>query len=305
MGISNKAFFIVLLLVLSFFRMSAQELNCVVNVATPKVEGTDKRVFESLQSAMYEFINNRKWTNYNVGPEERIECTFLLTINDRLGSDEFRGTLNVVVRRPVLNSAYNSVLFNYIDKGIQFKYVEYQPLDYSDGTFSSNLTSILAYYSYVVLGFYFDSFSPSGGTPYFEKAQEVVNAAQNAPETGWKAFESDKNRYWLVNNYLTAANSGLRDFAYRYHRQGLDLMYDKVDQGRGSIASCIEILQSIYNAKPNLFALQLTTDAKRDEIINIFSDQRVAPLEKTSVVNILKEIDPANSSKYQVILDSK
>jgi len=305
MGISNKAFIFVLLIVLSFFRINAQELNCVVNVATPKVEGTDKRVFESMQSAIYEFVNNRKWTNYNVGPEERIECTFLLTINDRLGSDEFRGTLNVVVRRPVLNSAYNSVLFNYIDKGIQFKYVEYQPLDYSDGTFSSNLTSILAYYSYVVLGFYFDSFSPSGGTPYFEKAQEVVNAAQNAPETGWKAFESDKNRYWLVNNYLTAANSGLRDFAYRYHRQGLDLMYDKVDQGRGSIASCIEILQSIYNAKPNLFALQLTTDAKRDEIINIFSDQRVAPLEKTSVVNILKEIDPANSSKYQVILDSK
>lgn len=305
MGISNKAFIFVLLIVLSFFRISAQELNCVVNVATPKVEGTDKRVFESMQSAIYEFVNNRKWTNYNVGPEERIECTFLLTINDRLGSDEFRGTLNVVVRRPVLNSAYNSVLFNYIDKGIQFKYVEYQPLDYSDGTFSSNLTSILAYYSYVILGFYFDSFSPSGGTPYFEKAQEVVNAAQNAPETGWKAFESDKNRYWLVNNYLTAANSGLRDFAYRYHRLGLDLMYDKVDQGRGSIASCIEILQSIYNAKPNLFALQLTTDAKRDEIINIFSDQRVAPLEKTSVVNILKEIDPANSSKYQVILDSK
>ncbi|MEI6173415.1 MAG: DUF4835 family protein [Bacteroidota bacterium] len=305
MGISNKAFIFVLLIVLSFFRISAQELNCVVNVATPKVEGTDKRVFESMQSAIYEFVNNRKWTNYNVGPEERIECTFLLTINDRLSSDEFRGTLNVVVRRPVLNSAYNSVLFNYIDKGIQFKYVEYQPLDYSDGTFSSNLTSILAYYSYVILGFYFDSFSPSGGTPYFEKAQEVVNAAQNAPETGWKAFESDKNRYWLVNNYLTAANSGLRDFAYRYHRQGLDLMYDKVDQGRGSIASCIEILQSIYNAKPNLFALQLTTDAKRDEIINIFSDQRVAPLEKTSVVNILKEIDPANSSKYQVILDSK
>jgi hypothetical protein len=303
--VSSKARIIILLCLLSGVRIYAQELNCIVNVSSQKVEGTDKRVFETLQSAMYEFINNRKWTNYNVSAEERIECTFLLTINDRMSADEFLGTLNVVVRRPVLNSAYNSVLLNYIDKGIQFRYVEYQPLDYNDGSFTSNLTSLLAYYSYTVLAFYFDSFSPSGGTPFYEKAQEVVNAAQNSSEPGWKAFESEKNRYWLVNNFLNPAYSGLRDFAYRYHRLGLDLMYDKVDQGRGSISSCIEILQRIYIAKPTLFAFQLTTDAKRDEIINIFGDQRVPPVEKTNIVNILKEIDPANSSKYQVILESK
>jgi hypothetical protein len=303
--LSKKALFITLLYFLFLSRMFAQELNCMISVSTPKIEGTDRRVFESLQSAMYEFVNNRKWTNFNVGVEERIECTFLLTITDRLSADEFRGTLNIVVRRPVFNSAYNTVLLNYIDKGIQFRYVEYQPLDYSDGSFTSNLTSLLAYYSYTALGFYFDSFSPSGGTPFFEKAQEVVNAAQNSSEPGWKAYESDKNRWWLVNNYMNPANSGLRDFAYRYHRLGLDLMYEKVDQGRGSISEGIEILQRLYNAKPDLFALQLIYDAKRDELVNIYGDQRVAPMEKTNIVNILKEIDPSNSSKYQVILDSK
>ena len=285
--------------------LQAQELNCQVSINTPKVEGTDRKVFETLQNAIYEFMNNRKWTNYNFKDGERIECTILITINDRLGTDEFRGTMNVVVRRPVLNASYNTVLLNSIDKNIQFKYVEYQPLDYSDGTFTSNLTSLLAYYSYTIIAFYFDSFSPSGGTPYFEKAQEVVTAAQNTSDPGWKAFESEKNRWWLVNNYLNSANSGLRDFAYRYHRLGLDQMFEKVDQGRTSISEGVEILQSLYNSKPGLYALQLIFDGKRDEIINIFSDQRVAPMEKTNVVNILKEIDPGSSSKYQAILDAK
>ena len=285
--------------------LQAQELNCMVSINTPKVEGTDRKIYETLQNAIYEFINNRKWTNYNFKEGERIECTILITINDRVGTDEFRGTMNVVVRRPVLNAAYNSVLLNFIDKNIQFKYVEYQPLDYSDGTFTSNLTSLLAYYSYTAIAFYFDSFSPSGGNPYFQKAQEVVNSAQNTSEPGWKAFESEKNRWWLVNNYLNSANAGLRDFAYRYHRLGLDQMYEKVDQGRISVLEGIEILQGIYNSKPGLYALQLIFDAKRDEIINIFSDQRAAPMEKTNVVNILKEIDPGNSSKYQAILDAK
>lgn len=300
-----QAFLVILLSALSLSGLHSQELNCMINVNTPKLEGTDKKVFQTLQSAMFEFINNRKWTNLNVKQEERIECTILLTINERLSADEFRGTMNVVVRRPVINSAYNSVLLNTIDKNIQFRYVEFQPLDYADGTFSSNITSLLAYYSYAIIGFYLDSYSPSGGTPYFEKAQEVVNSAQNSSDPGWKAYESEKNRYWIVNNYLNAANAGLRDFAYRYHRLGLDMMYDKVDQGRNVTSECMETLQRIYNAKPNLYALQLIFDAKRDEFVNIYADQRVAPMEKTNITNLLKEIDPANSSKYQAILEGK
>jgi len=287
------------------FTVNAQEFDCSVNVTSPKLEGTDKKIFETLQNAIYEFMNNRKWSNYNIKAEEKIECTILLTVNERLGSDEFRANMNVVLRRPILNSAYNSVLLNYIDKGIQFRYVEYQPLDYSDGTFSSNLTSLLAYYSYVFLGLYFDSFSPNGGSPFLDKAQEVVNAAQNAPEPGWKAYENDKNRYWLINGYMNPANSGLREFNYTFHRLGLDQMYEKVDQGRNNVTESLNLLQKVYNAKPGLYSLQLVFDAKRDEFVNIYSDQRVPPMDKTNVTNLLKEIDPANSSKYQAILDAK
>jgi len=300
-----KAFLVTLLCVLCSVGLHAQELNCMISINTQKLSGTDKKVFETLQNAIYEFVNNRKWTNFNFKQEERIECTMLITINDRLSADEFQGTMNVVIRRPVLNAAYNTVLLNTIDKNVQFKYVEYQPLDYSDGTFSSNLTSILAFYSYTILGFYFDSFAPSGGSTYFEKAQDVVNSAQNSSDPGWKAYESEKNRYWIVNNYLNSANSEIRDFAYRYHRLGLDQMYEKADQGRSAITDGLELLQKLFNAKPNLYAIQLIFDAKRDEFVNIYADQRVPPMEKTSITNILKEIDPANSSKYQAILEAK
>ena len=132
-----------------------------------------------------------------------------------------------------------------------------------------------------------------------------MNSAQNSSDPGWKAFESEKNRYWLINNYLNSANSGLREFAYRYHRLGLDQMYEKVDQGRTVTSECLEILQKVYNAKPNLYALQLIFDAKRDEFVNIYADQRVAPMEKSNITNLLKEIDPSNSSKYQAIQESK
>jgi len=297
------------ILVISFlfiiFQLNAQELDCQISVTAQQLPGTDKRIFETLQSALYEFLNNRKWSNFNFQIEERIECSILLMVTERLGSDEFKGSLNVVLRRPVLNTAYNTVLLNYIDKEFQFRYSEYQPLDYSDGQFTSNLTSVIAFYSYMFFGLYFDSFSPFGGSPYFEKAQNVVNSAQNARETGWKAYEGTKNRFWMVENVQNSANSDLRDFLYKFNRQGLDVMYEKLDQGRTAITESLNYLQKMYSAKPDLFLLQLILDTKRDELVNIYSDQKVPPMEKTNVVNLLKEIDPANSSKYQGILEAK
>jgi hypothetical protein len=296
-------------LIISFIliipHLYSQELNCQISISTAQIEGTDKRVFETLQNALYEFLNNRKWSGFSLTYEERIECSMLLTINERLGGDEYKATLNVVLRRPVFNTAYNTVLLNYIDKDFQFRYSEYQPLDYSDGAFTSNLTSVFAFYSYMVLGLYFDSFSPYGGSAFYEKAQTAVNAAQSAPETGWKAYEGTHNRYWMVENIQNSANSSLRDFLYNYNRQGLDAMYDKLEQGRASITESLNYLLKMYNAKPDLFLLQLMLDAKRDEIVNIYSDQRVPPIDKTNVVNLLREIDPGNSSKYQSILESK
>ena len=297
-----KSLFSILLFSFMIIRTFSQELQCQIQLNTQQVEGTDKRVFQTLQTALYEFINNRKWTNRNFRMEERIECTMVLTINDRLGSEDFRGTLNVVVRRPVLNTSYNSVLLNLLDKDIQFRYVEYQPLDFTDGAFTSNLTSLFAYYVYIVLGVEFDSFSPSGGTPFFEKAQAIVSAAQATPESGWKPYEGTRNRYWIVENFMNPGNSSVRDFYYKFHRLGLDLMYERVDQGRSGVTESIDDLKKLYDSKPDAYVLTLILDAKRDEFVNIYGDQRVPPMEKTSVVNILKEIDPANSSKYQEIL---
>lgn len=300
-----KTYILILLFCFVFSRSFGQELQSQISINSQQVEGSEKRIFQTLQSALYEFVNNRKWSNLNVKYEERIECTMLLTISERLGSEDFKGTLNVVVRRPVYNTSYNTVLLNHYDKDILFRYVEYQPLDYSDGSFTSNLTSLFAYYIYIILGFEFDSFSPSGGTPFFEKAQAVVTAAQSSQEPGWKAYENQRNRYWLVENMLNPANSQVRDFYYQFHRLGLDEMYEKVDQGRNNITESIDFLRKMYNAKPDLFVLTLILDAKRDEFINIYSDQRVPPMEKTSAVNLLKEIDPANGSKYQAILETK
>ncbi len=285
--------------------VSAQEMNCIVSVTAQQLEGTDKRVFETLQNAIYEFINNRKWTSYNFRVEERIECTMLITVNQRLSADEFSGNINLVLRRPILNSAYNSVLLNYIDKGFQFRYTEFQPLDYNDGTFTSNLTSVLAFYTYMYLGLYFDSFSLNGGQAFLVKAQEVVTAAQNASEPGWKAFDGTRNRYWMAENFVNPSNSALTDFYYKFHRLGLDQMYEKVDAGRENCSQSLDGIKTLFDAKPELFAIQLLTDAKRDEFVNIYSDQRVPPSEKATVVNIFKEIDPANGSKYQAILDNK
>ena len=300
-----KKIILFLFLSLSAMQLSAQELDCVVSVTAPRLEGTDKQVFETLQTAIYEFMNNRTWSGYKVKIEERIECTILIMINERPSTNDFRGTLNLVLRRPVFNSAYNTILLNYIDRDFSFRYVEYEPLNYSEGVFTSNLTSILAYYTYMFLGFYMDSFTQYGGTPFFEKAQEIVNMAQSTQETGWKAFEGDKNRYHLVENVLNPSNGAMREFSYIYNRLGMDQMYQRVDLGRSKVTESLSLLEKISNEKPGLFLLQITLDAKKDEFVNIYSSSRVPPMEKNNVVNILKEIDPANSSKYQAILEGK
>ncbi|HOW30202.1 MAG TPA: DUF4835 family protein, partial [Bacteroidales bacterium] len=272
--------------------MKAQEFICQVSVNAPQVEGSERKVFQTMQSAIYEFVNNRKWTNYVYKPEERIECSMMLTINDRVSSDQFKGRLNLVLQRPVYKTSYNTNLLNYIDTDIDFKYVEYEPLIYTDDAFTSNLTSVIAYYVYIFLGLDADSYSLMGGTPYFEKAKAIVNTAQNSQEKGWKAFESMRNRFWLVENLMNGAYSPLREGIYQYHRLGLDVMSDNIDLGRASVTECLENFQKAGREKPGLFILQLMTEAKRDELVNIYS--QASPMDKTRAVNILKEIDPAH-----------
>lgn len=279
---------------------TSQEFMCQVTVNSPQVEGTDKKVFQTLQSELYEFVNNRKWTNFVYKTEERIECSMMITISERPSSDQFKAKVNIILQRPVYKSSYNTNLLNLVDKDFDFTYVEYQPLDYSDDAFSSNLTSMVAYYIYVMLGIDADSFSRNGGTPYFEKARAVVNSAQNAPQRGWKAFESQKNRYWLIENLLNNTYSQFREGMYTYHRTGLDLMSENMDLGRSGVNDCLESIQRVNREKNGLYVVQLFIDAKRDELINIYSQS--SPMDKSKAVNILKEIDPANSSKYAAIM---
>jgi len=265
------------------------------------VEGSEKKIFETLQQELYDFVNNTKWTNYIYKPEERIEGTILITVDQRSGED-FKGKINLALRRPVYKASYNSPLFNYLDRDFDFKYVEFQPLEYSDNVFELNLTSTIAYYLYLYLGLDGDSFSRMGGAPYYAKAQNIVNMAQNAREKGWKAFESQKNRFWLIENLTNPTYSSVREAMYRYHRHGLDLMADDVEAGRAGINESLELLKKANREKPGLFILQLFLEAKRDELINIYS--QASPMDKTKAVNTLKEIDPANSNRYQKILEA-
>jgi hypothetical protein len=282
--------------------VNAQELKCNIQIVSTQVQGTNKKVFETLQTAMIEFMNNRNWTNHVFTGEERIECNMLFNITDYSGTT-FTGTLQIQARRPVFNSSYNSALFNYIDQNIQFTYVEFEPLDFSETSFTSSLTSILAYYAYIMIGLDYDSFSFKGGSDFLKKAEVIVNNAQNATEKGWKPFEvsNNKNRYWLIQNLLDDKYSPVREFIYKYHRLGLDQMAEKPNEGRDQMAESIKLLQDVYRSKPDpyMYLLQVIFDAKNDEFVNIFSES--FPEEKTRVVQMLKEIDPANITKYQKI----
>jgi hypothetical protein len=295
----RKLIYFFLLLVAPIL-VSGQELNCDVQINTDQIEASDKSVFETMQRAIVEFMNNRKWSSYNFKIEERIDCTILITFSEWDGADRFKANINLVLKRPVYNSSYNSTLLNYIDREFQIDYAMFQSLDFNPTVFTSNLTSVLAYYVYIFLGMDFDSFSRHGGTPFYEQAQTIVTAAGNSNAKGWKPFESQKNRYWMVENLLNAKYVALRDFLYEYHRQGLDLMYEDPAKGRAAILKSLNFLQQVKKDRPNLFMLQLILEAKLYEFINVFSEG--TPAEKTEAVNLLKSIDPANSDKYDDIL---
>lgn len=281
----------------------AQELRCNISISSTKIQGANKTVFETMQSDLYEFMNNRKWTEHQYTMDERIECSFFIILEEQISSDEFKGSIQVQLRRPVFGSSYETVLLNINDKDFHAKYVEYQTLEYNETSNKDNLTNILAYYAYIILGMDYDSFSPEGGTEFFQKAQTIVNNSQNAREKGWKAFESERNRYWLVENILNKSYSGFRSCIYQYHRLGLDVMSDKAPEGRAVIAESLKSIQKVFRSRPSLYILQVFFDAKSDELVNVFS--KSFPDEKNRVSAILNECDPSNGSKYEKILKSE
>lgn len=295
-----RAFILNILIILTVsISAQAQEINCSVQISAQKIEGTDRDAFQEMQQAIYEFINSRTWTNYNYKIEERIECTLLLTLVERVSSDTYKGKLSLVLKRPVFNSNYTTTMLNFEDKDITITYAEGEPIIFDPNSHTSNLSSILAYYMYIFLGIDNDSFSPLGGTPYYNKAQEIVQNAQGASEPGWKAFEDSKNRYWLVENLLNNQFKPLRECLYQYHRKGLDMLYDKADKGRSNINESLKLALKTNKAQPGSFLLSLFLDAKRDEIINIFSEGN--PSVKAEAANTMKALDPIHSDQYSRI----
>lgn len=300
----KRIIFIVLIVSPGF--LWAQELRCNIQVNTQKIQGTNRTVFQTLQTSLYEFMNNTAWTNHVYGFDERIECNIMLNITEQLGSDEYKGTLQIQARRPVFNSSYNTTMLNFLDNNLHFRYREFDKIEFTETSHLSNLSSTLAFYAYIILGIDYDSYSNLGGNEYFLKAEKIVTNAQNAPERGWKAYEGNrKNRYWMVENLLNSKYRPLREVYYRYHRQGLDRMSEKPTEGRAEIAESLALLQKVYREKPDpyLFGLQLFFDAKNDELVNVFSES--FPTEQARVVNILIEVDNPNASKYKTILEQK
>lgn len=290
----------VLMIITSSF---AQELRCNVTVSARGIKGANQNLFRTMQSDLYEFMNNRKWTEHVYSYDEKIRCNILIRLDEQISADEFKGSIQVQLTRPVFNSSYTSTILNIKDNDFHCNYVEFQPLEFNETSNRDNLTNILAFYAYVILGFDYDSFSPEGGTEFFQKAQSIINNSQNAREKGWKAFESERNRYWLIENVLNKSYSSFRSAMYTYHRMGLDLMSERVEEGRANIAESLRDIQKVFRRRPSTYILQMFFDAKADELVKVFSQSY--PDERNRVLAILNEVDPSNGSKYEKISESE
>lgn len=291
------------LLIFSFLILSqavhSQDLNARVQILAPQLANSNKRVLDILEASIKDFLNNKRWSADALQPQERIDCNFVITITDWDGSSNFRAEAQIQSNRPVFNSAYSSTLLNISDKDFDFTFSEGQPLDFSEQNYINNLSSLLAFYAYIITGMDYDTFSKFGGTPYFEKAQTVLNNAQTAPNSGWKAFESLRNRFWLMENLMNKSFNPLRESLYVYHRDGLDVMAENQSKGRKAILSVIPQLQKIDRQKQGSILNQIFFTAKADEIINILS--AAEPQEKMKAYSALSVIDPSNSLKYEVL----
>jgi hypothetical protein len=287
---------------MGFSSLQAQELQCDVRVSSNKVQGSDKTIYQNLQTSLYEFINNTKFTEINFRQAEKIECSMLVDVTSREGN-YFSAEINLALRRPVYKSNYSTPMFNYIDRKFYFEYTDGQALDFNPTTYISNITSTIGFYVYLFLGLDFDSFSPNGGDPFFAIAENIANAApqEAGTENGWSST-GRQNRYALISDINNATYQPLRQFIYDYHRQGLDMMAEKPEQARESILNAIGNLQAVYERNSMCYFLQLIIESKRDEIIQIFSqgDMKV----RTEAANIMKAIDPSQTSRYDAMLQN-
>ena len=282
----------------------SQELNCKVSVNYSSIPSPNKEMFNSMRQSIYEFMNNTSWTNDMFENEERIDCTILIRLNQQLSTDEYSGSISVQSSRPVFKTLYNSPILNIFDDQFRFRYVEFQTLEFNESTHLSNLTSVLAYYAYLIIGMDYDTFSLNGGDVFFKKAEKIVSNAQNDNNaTGWKSFEGLDNRYWLIENLLSTDFEVMRDFYYQYHREGLDNFTEKPDFVREYIAESILALRTGWNQRQRGYLFQIFFDTKTDEIVNIFSQGNI--MQGDELVNLLSEMSPNDIEKWKKILSAQ
>ncbi len=293
------------LLLVSVFRMNAQELNCQVSIisdARLELTTVDQEMITELENTIYEFMNNTQWTKDKFTVEERINCNIQLQINEVPVTGTFSGSLQIQSSRPAFNSSYNTTVFNCQDDDIRFTYSRGAALLYAPNQYRDELSSVLAFYAYYIIGMDYDSFSSRGGTDYFTTAQEIVTNAQSSTATGWKSSDRGKNnRYWLVDNALHELFSPLRDCNYEYHRKGIDMLYEDKVAARSNIEAALSRLVKVTATRPSSLNVLNFIQAKTNELKSMYSDAEMK--EKNEIVNLLKRIDPANSSKYQEILN--
>jgi hypothetical protein len=277
----------------------SQDLNARVQILAPQLANSNQRILDILESSIKDFLNNKRWSADALQPLERIDCNFVITITDWDGNSNFKAEAQIQSNRPIYNSSYSSTILNISDKDFGFTFSEGQPLDFSELNYISNLSSLIAFYAYIITGMDYDTFSKFGGSPYFEKAQTVLDYAQAAPNTGWKAFENLRNRFWIMENLMNKSYNPIRESLYTYHREGMDVMAENQTKGRKAILSVIPQLQKIDRQKQGSILNQIFFSAKADELIKILSAAEAQ--DKIKAYNALSVIDPANSLKYEIL----
>ncbi|MBX2962536.1 MAG: DUF4835 family protein [Cyclobacteriaceae bacterium] len=297
------------LLLFSFYVIAssaihAQELNCIVNINVgPRVQTTDRAIFTDMKNAFQQFLNTRRWTNNNYLQHEKINCSILININDMPGIGVFSASVQIQAARPVYNSNYNSLIFNFADRDWDFQYLETIPLEFNDNMFTSNITSMLAYYAYTILGMDHDTFSELGGTPYFQRALQVINTAQQSNQTGWQTIGSIRNRYWLNENMINPQFVEVRKTAYTYHRLALDTFDKDPDNSRTIILKGLREIKKARDINPNAIIIITFFDAKGIELSNIFSEGELNV--RKEAYDLMTTMDPTNRSLYDKILKNK
>lgn len=279
----------------------AQELNFRVTVNYAQIGGSDQQFFTNMETVIREFLNNRRWTNDVFLEQERISGNLTIIIEQRPSTNQFVAKAQIQAVRPVYNAAYSSVLLNHTDPDWTFVFNDFEPLEFNETTHLNNLSSLLAYYVYIVLGLDYDSFALLGGNEMYQRAQTVLQNAQNAPEPGWKQGQSLRNRFWLLDNLTSNPFKPFREGLYQYHRLGLDGMHrmEKVVDCRKEITAAIQKMHTVHKQKPGSMLQQVYLAGKITELIGIYS--KATPEEKSNVLTMLSEIDPSNILQYQKI----